>query len=78
MRKAMTMANAEAFSNAGDAIGVANAVSGKVQSLAYFVDAVNEAVSDPHCDQGYKQYLQHALSRALTWNRKKDPKRETA
>lgn len=35
----------------------------RVQSLAYFVDAILEAERDPQCNDSYARYLQHALER---------------
>lgn len=52
----------------------ASAAGPKVRSLAYFVDAILEAKSDPNINPGYAQYLRHCLDRFQAKTRKQPQK----
>lgn len=60
-RKVISLANAEPF--CGDIIGMAQSVSGVIQSLQYFNGAIEEAHSDDKCNGSYADYLESILEK---------------
>lgn len=52
--------------------------SGPVQSLAYFINAIDEVAHDQTFNESYSQYLRHVVSKVSKIRPKKDPQRAVA
>ena len=77
-RKAGSMKNSEGLISRGDPIGFTAAVSGRIQSLAYFADPIKEAadlMTTSQFSEDYKRYLRDTVRRLSP---KKLPASETA